>query len=130
MCFDIRHRVFVEEQKVPVELEVDEHDSTGAHHFLGRVDGEPVATSRVCVLGNTAKIQRVAVLKNYRGVGLGRELMQFMMDFIQTRGLASIIALDAQVYAIDFYKDLGFVVEGDEFDDAGIPHIRMVMLQA
>ncbi|MEE9314889.1 MAG: GNAT family N-acetyltransferase [Rhizobiaceae bacterium] len=125
LCYRLRHIVFVEEQKVPVELEIDDHDENGAIHFLGRVEGEPVAASRLCLFGEVAKIQRVVVLKDYRSKNYGREIMQHMLDYIRKNKVAPTIALDAQTYALPFYEGLGFVVEGDEFDDAGIPHSYM-----
>lgn len=125
-CLELRHVVFVEEQGVPVELEIDEHDSSDAYHFLGLVEGRPAAAARICVFGDSAKIQRVVVLKEFRGLKLGRALMVHLMEFARSRHLAPTIALDAQTYAIRFYQSLGFEVQGEEFDDAGIPHIHMI----
>lgn len=125
-CYRLRHIVFVEEQGVPVELELDEHDDSNAIHFLGRFDGEPVAASRIVVFGDSAKIQRVVVLDSCRGRNFGKVLMQFMMEHIRSHGLAAEISLDAQTYATAFYQALGFETRGEEFDDAGIPHIHMV----
>lgn len=129
VCYRLRHVVFVEEQGVPVELEIDEHDEAGAYHFLGKVDGEPAAAARICVFsdkdGAYAKIQRVIVMPQFRGQKLGRDLMVHLMDFARTNNLAPRIALDAQTYATAFYESLGFIASGDVFDDAGIPHIHM-----
>jgi len=125
-CFRLRHLVFVEEQGVPVELELDEFDDTRAIHFLGKVDGEAVAASRVVVFGDSAKIQRVVVHHSCRGRKFGKLLMLKMMDYVRTQNLAAEISLDAQTYAIAFYQALGFEPRGEEFDDAGIPHIHMV----
>ena len=125
ICYHLRHVVFVEEQGVPVELEIDEHDAEDAYHFLGLIDGEPAATARICVFGDKAKIQRVVVMKAFRGRNLGRQLMQHLMDFARANKLAPQIALDAQTYAVAFYESLGFETTGEEFDDAGIAHIHM-----
>jgi predicted GNAT family N-acyltransferase len=125
ICYHLRHLVFVEEQGVPVELEIDEHDAAAAYHFLGLIDGEPAATARICVFGDKAKIQRVVVLKQFRGRSLGRQLMQHLMEFARSKKLAPKIVLDAQTYAVAFYESLGFETTGEEFDDAGIAHIHM-----
>jgi len=128
-CYRLRHVVFVEEQGVPVEMEIDEHDDAGAYHFLGLVDNEPAAAARIMVFGSgensVAKIQRVVVMKSFRGQKLGRDLMVHLLEFARTNNLAPHIALDAQTYATAFYESLGFTATGDEFDDAGIPHIHM-----
>ena len=122
-CFGIRTTVFVEEQEVPLELEMDEYDAI-ATHFLLR-DGEtPLATARLVDKHGLAKIGRVAVLKEARGRGLGLLLMQAVIDEAKRRGFTESV-LDAQTYAIPFYARLGYVAEGEEFDDAGIPHFLM-----
>ena len=122
-CFRIRTTVFVEEQQVPLELEMDEYD-TVATHFLLR-DGEtPLGTARLVDKHGLAKIGRVAVLKEARGRGLGLHLMQAVIDEAKRRGFTESV-LDAQTYAIPFYVRLGYIAEGEEFDDAGIPHFLM-----
>ena len=122
-CFRIRTTVFVEEQEVPLELEMDEYDAV-ATHFLLR-DGEtPLATARLVDKYGLAKIGRVAVLKEARGRGLGLLLMQAVIEEAKHRGFTESV-LDAQTYAVPFYARLGYVAEGEEFDDAGIPHFLM-----
>ena len=122
-CFHIRKAVFVEEQAVPLELELDEYDDI-ATHFLLR-DGEtPLATARLLDKHGLAKIGRVAVRKEARGWGLGLKLMQAVLDEARRRGFQESV-LDSQTYAIPFYARLGFVAEGEEFDDAGIAHFLM-----
>lgn len=124
-CLAIRERVFVQEQNVPLALEMDEWDA-GATHFLLRDDatGEALATARMFDKHGAAKIGRVAVLPHARGRGLGLEIMQAVLAEARCRGFAEAI-LDAQTYALPFYVRLGFAAEGDEFDDAGIPHYTM-----
>ena len=119
--------MFVEEQKVPVELEIDEHDEADALHFLGSASEHAVVTARLCIFGEKAKIQRVAVDSSFRGSGYGKDIMQYMIDYVRAQQLAPMIALDAQAYATSFYEALGFKSEGEVFDDAGISHIHMVM---
>lgn len=121
----IRHRVFVEEQNVPPSLEVDEWDEK-ATHFLAYADGQPAGTGRVrWVRPGILKVERVAVLKERRGSGIGQALMTAMEDYARQRKAARII-LHAQVQAQPFYRKLGYVPEGDIFLDADIEHIQMV----
>ncbi len=123
ICFAIRKAVFVDEQAVPLELELDEYDDT-ATHFLLR-DGEtPLATARLLNKHGLAKIGRVAVLHQARRRGLGLILMQAVLDEARRQEFSEAV-LDSQTYAIPFYERLGFVAEGEEFDDAGIPHFLM-----
>jgi ElaA protein len=122
----IRFAVFVDEQRVPPELEPDEFDAA-ALHLLAVVPetGEVVGTARVVDKGDgVAKIGRVAVLAPYRGTGAGRALMAFALERVRDASL-TLAVLDAQVAVIPFYERLGFVAEGPIFDDAGIPHRRM-----
>ncbi|HEY3411788.1 MAG TPA: phosphoribosylglycinamide formyltransferase [Armatimonadota bacterium] len=122
-AFAIRKEVFCVEQHVPEDLELDEYDAA-AWHFLAFMDGVPVATARLLNKGGAAKIGRVAVLKAYRGRGLGVKVMEWAMHMAKDLKLQPMI-LDAQVPVIPFYERLGFVAEGPVFDDAGIPHRRM-----
>ncbi|MES2464708.1 MAG: GNAT family N-acetyltransferase [Armatimonadota bacterium] len=125
-AMQIRFEVFVDEQKVPPELEPDEYDAE-ALHLLTTVSetGEAVATARIVDKGNgLAKIGRVAVREAWRGQQLGASLMRFALETSKVHGF-TIAALDAQTYVIPFYERLGFVAEGPVFDDAGIPHRHM-----
>ena len=122
-CCAIRKAVFVDEQAVPLELEMDEYDGA-ATHFLLREGDTPLATARLLNKHGRAKIGRVAVLREARGRGLGLALMRAVLDEAQQQGFTEAV-LDSQTYAIPFYERLGFVAEGDEFDDAGIPHFLM-----
>lgn len=123
-CFAIRRRVFIEEQQIPEAEEWDEADAT-ATHVLARDGDRPAATARMTVSGVSAKIGRVAVLPAYRGTGLGRRIMEYMMTLAREARCTGVV-LEAQVYAIPFYERLGFVAEGPEFDDgSGILHRRM-----
>jgi len=122
-CYAIRKTVFVEEQAVPLELELDEYDDV-ATHFLLRDGDAPLATARLLDKHGLAKIGRVAVLKEARGRGLGLVLMRAVLEEARRQGFTEAV-LDSQTYAIPFYERLGFVAEGKEFDDAGIPHSLM-----
>ena len=122
-CYEIRKIVFVEEQAVPLELEMDEYDDA-ATHFLLRDGDIPLATARLLDKHGLAKIGRVAVLQEVRGCGLGLLLMRAVLDEARGQGFSEAV-LDSQTYAIPFYERMGFVAEGEEFDDAGIPHYLM-----
>lgn len=122
-CYDLRHKVFVEEQGYSAEGEIDALDPV-CHHLLG-VDGDtPVATARVYLEGDTAKIGRVCVSESQRGTGLGAELIKAAVALAQELG-ATRAALGAQVYAIGFYGKLGFEPYGDVYADEGEPHQMM-----
>jgi predicted GNAT family N-acyltransferase len=118
----IREAVFVQEQGVPAELEHDEHDSA-ALHLLAQVDaGKPVATARMLP---GAHIGRMAVLGPWRRQGIGSALLRELVRLAAAAGYREVY-LHAQCHAEDFYQRLGFVAQGPVFEDAGIPHRRMV----
>jgi predicted GNAT family N-acyltransferase len=118
----IRRRVFIEEQQVPEELEWDGLDDT-ATHLLARVEGQPVATARLLDNGH---VGRMAVLPPWRGRGIGAALLERLIALGRERGLQRMF-LNAQITAMPFYARAGFIVEGEAFMDAGIPHKRMVL---
>ncbi len=122
----VRDVVFIQEQNVPVELEHDEYDADALHILaIDTQTKEPVGTARILDKGNgVAKVGRVAVLKEYRGRGIGEAIMQAVFKTTRELEFTSLI-LDAQVSVIPFYENLGFVAEGGVFDDAGIPHRHM-----
>ena len=116
----IRFTVFVEEQGVPREIELDEMDERCAHALcLG--DAKPVGTARLLPDGH---IGRMAVLKEWRGRGIGGRLLNALMDEARRRGHRE-VALSAQVHAVAFYRAHGFVEEGAEYLEAGIRHQAM-----
>ncbi|CTQ32646.1 GNAT family N-acetyltransferase [Jannaschia rubra] len=121
--FAIRTEVFVGEQGVTPAEEIDGMDDA-CLHWLATDEEGPVATLRVRVMGDTAKIQRVAVLPRARGTGVGAALMRHVMDELRASGLRR-ATLGAQTHAMGFYARLGFVARGPTYDDAGIPHRDM-----
>lgn len=123
-CHQLRHEVFVLEQNVPPEEEVDDLDDE-ALHFIALRDDVPVGTARVLLKGDMASIGRVCVLKSERGLGTGAMLMRQILADLRGQTGVKTASLGAQTYAIGFYEGLGFVAEGPEFDDAGIPHRMM-----
>jgi predicted GNAT family N-acyltransferase len=119
----VREAVFVNEQHVPVELEWDGLDPQCTHVIAYVDDDTPVATGR---LGADGHIGRLAVLKPWRGRGIGSQVLRALIAIARSNGLDA-CALNAQTHAIAFYERHGFVAEGDEFDDAGIAHRHMVL---
>ena len=117
----IRESVFIAEQGVPPELEWDGEDAE-AVHFLAFAGELAVATARLLSDGH---IGRVAVLKDWRNQKIGHALMSTTLAEAERRGLRRQL-LSAQVHATRFYERLGFAVVGDEYLDAGIPHVEMV----
>ncbi|MCU0902888.1 MAG: GNAT family N-acetyltransferase [Tabrizicola sp.] len=123
-CQALRRVVFIEEQGVPEADEVDGLDGRAIH--LLAWDGEcPVGTARLLVKGEVGKIGRVCVLPEARGLGLGAALIREALVVLQGQPGVIEAYLGSQSQATGFYEKLGFVVEGDEFLDAGIPHRHM-----
>lgn len=125
-AFGIRMRVFVSEQGVPAEIELDEEDHH-AIHFLATTSGRSVGTARLVMQGKEAKIGRMAILKKYRRRGIGAALLKRVIAAAKRRG-ARIIFLHAQVPVIGFYEKMGFRCVGPVFDEAGIAHRKMVLM--
>lgn len=124
-AFDLRLEVFVVEQGVPLALEIDEYDAS-ATHIVVLQDDHVVATMRLLPYADTLKIGRVAVRQALRRQGIGTRMMRRGLAYAIESGFA-VVMLDAQVDSMPFYQSLGFVAEGEVFDDAGIPHRRMVL---
>lgn len=123
----VRRVVFVHEQQVPEELEIDEHDQPGADalHFVAYQNGQPVAAGRLRTYEpGTGKVERVAVVAQERSNGLGRLMMEAIEQAGRTKGYQSLY-LHAQLHARAFYEKLGYEPVGDVFEEAGIPHIAM-----
>ena len=127
MAAALRHEVFVDEQDVPVELELDEFDTQALHAVVINKLGQGVATGRLLqVQTHVSKIGRMAVSKPLRGGNLGRKLVEAFIEVARQRGDHEVI-LHAQCSAEGFYRKLGFKAHGDVFDDAGIDHIEMTL---
>jgi predicted GNAT family N-acyltransferase len=122
----VRRRVFIEEENVPEDEEIDNNDTpdaTGCRHVLVRLDGFPVATGRLLLYEPDGRVHigRVAVLAEHRRRGIGRAVMRALHDLARFRNAKS-VTLAAQLHAIGFYERLGYVARGDVFLDAGIEH--------
>ena len=118
-------RVFVREQGVPAEIELDRDDAR-ATHLLAMISGKAVGTARIVIRRRGAKIGRMAVLKTYRSKGAGKKLLQRAIATARRLG-ATKIYLHAQVAVIGFYESMGFRCVGAVFDEAGIPHRKMIL---
>ncbi len=119
----IRETVFVHEQQVPVELEWDEFDASCLHILARDLVDNPIGAARLLPDGH---IGRMAVLKEWRERGVGSALLQQLLEEARKQHLGVVI-VNAQTYAAGFYTRYGFRTAGEEFIDAGIPHVRMVL---
>ncbi|HUO55005.1 MAG TPA: GNAT family N-acetyltransferase [Rhodoblastus sp.] len=125
-CIQIRTLVFVVGQNVPRDRDIDRFEPD-ALNYLALSNGAPVGTARWRrETGAAAKIERLAVLEQARGAGIGAGLMRFILaELAATPGLDQAV-ISAQDHAIPFYQGLGFDVVGEGYEDSGIPHHKMV----
>ncbi|MET9799836.1 GNAT family N-acetyltransferase [Streptomyces sp. NPDC006368] len=133
--FAVRGEVFVAEQGVPEEIEYDAYDATAVHVLaVRRADGAALGTGRLLYGADAARktggaegvgsLGRLAVVKAARGLGVGVALVRAIEEAARARGLVA-VDLHAQTRALGFYERLGYEAYGDEFQDAGIPHLAM-----
>lgn len=120
----IRAEVFVEEQGVPMEAEIDEFEQSSSH-VLVFSDGEPAGTGRVRELGGLAKLERICVKQKFRKHGIGAAIMEGLESIARERGLTG-AKLHAQTQAAPFYEKVGYTVDSDIFEEEHIPHVRMI----
>jgi predicted GNAT family N-acyltransferase len=118
----VRQKVFIIEQNCPPELEVEFDDRST--HFLATVDGQPAGACRWRKTDYGIKLERFAVLKSFRGFGVGQALVQAVLDDLA--GEANYIYLHSQTQAVSLYKKFGFEETGPEFEEAGMMHYKMV----
>ena len=123
-ALELRRRVFCEEQGVPEELERDADDATAIHLVAVEPSGSVVATCRLLRHGSAVVLQRMAVERDARGVGLGARLLDAAHAEAAAAG-AREVELHAQVAVRDFYARAGYAAEGAEFEEAGIAHVVM-----
>ena len=117
----VRRSVFIEQQNVPEEIEIDGRDPDCYHVLACDRSGRAVGTAR---LDEKGKIGRMAVLPEYRGMGIGAGMLEAIMDCGRAEGITD-FRLSAQIAAIGFYRKMGFETYGEEFWEAGIRHINM-----
>ena len=138
LLIEIRSQVFIMEQKVPPELELDELDISATHFLAYTSTNKAIGTARLLISSNSsiqnssiqnssAQIGRMAVLKEYRKQGCGLALLQACLQWARKQQFREVI-LHAQNHAIPFYQKSGFNIRGSEFMDAGIPHHEMVLM--
>ena len=126
-AFLVRQEVFIHEQGVPAELELDEYDPS-AIHALAYLNGRCIGTGRLVNLGDgQAQIGRMAVLAQFRGTGTGKQILEKLLQLANSQGV-KLLVLHSQVAAIPFYEKLGFEAQGPIYDEAGIPHRNMILL--
>ncbi|MDX8045813.1 GNAT family N-acetyltransferase [Gracilibacillus sp. S3-1-1] len=125
-AYKVRFDVFVEEQGVPKELEIDELENE-AVHFIGYENGQPVAASRMRFVDGYAKMERICIAKSERKKGYGRDILLFMEEAAKEKGMQK-AKLNAQTHAEAFYQSLGYQTVSGEFMDAGIPHVTMTKI--
>ena len=128
-AFNIRRKVFVQEQNVPEEEEYDDFEDE-AQHFLAFFDQLPVATARWRKTKDGVKLERFAVLKPYRGRGVGSAIIQTVLeDVLANSAKESEIYLHAQLDAIPFYTGFNFKIVGERFSECNILHYKMVWVK-
>lgn len=121
----IRKKVFVEEQKIPLELEIDETESE-ATYFLTYVGSVPAATGRLRPYGKFIKFERIATLIEWRGKGVASNLMNTMLEHALKNFPGKSPFMHSQESAVGFYEKLGWRRYGDKFVEADIPHQAMI----
>ncbi|MBT9286650.1 MULTISPECIES: GNAT family N-acetyltransferase [Bacillus] len=124
-AFFIRKEVFVKEQHVPEEEEIDQFEDT-SEHIVIYDGGQPVGAGRWRLKDGHGKLERICVMKSHRSLGVGAVIMQALEKAAAAKGADSFI-LHAQTQAVPFYEKQGYrVTSGEEFLDAGIPHLEMI----
>ncbi|MEW6514646.1 MAG: GNAT family N-acetyltransferase [Pseudomonadota bacterium] len=118
----VRERVFIKEQGVPAEIERDANDATSRHVVAFDANNEAIGTGRLLPDGH---VGRLAVLKKWRGRGVGAVLFERLLQLAREAGMQR-LELHAQTPAAGFYTRYGFSTQGEEFYEAGLPHITMV----
>ncbi|OGS40907.1 MAG: hypothetical protein A3K77_03325 [Euryarchaeota archaeon RBG_13_31_8] len=120
----IREKVFIKEQNVPKEIEIDELDKE-SKHFIVYIKNIPIGCARIRKINDYAKLERIAILKEYRCRGFGKELTNFLINYCKRKGFNE-IHIHSQIYVSSFYEKLGFKSIGKNFLEANIEHIEMI----
>jgi len=124
-AFRIREQVFVKEQQVPRDAEHDAFEAV-ANHYLATIDGVPCGAARWRITDDGVKLERFAVLANYRNKQVGAEVLKAVLKDVKIEQAGQKIYLNAQLPAVNFYKRNGFITEGDMFTECDIKHFKMV----
>lgn len=120
----VRFAVFVDEQRIDPDIEMDDRDAQCEHVLAWDERGEAVGTGRID-FGAGGKVGRVAVLARARRTGVGTVLMETLHELARSRGGIAAVWCNAQLSAVPFYLGLGYRIVGDRFEEAGIDHVRM-----
>lgn len=120
----IRKQVFIDEQKVPENIEIDEYEEESTH-FIAFLKNIPIGCARIRFI-DRAKLERIAIIKKHRRNGYGKTLTKYLINFC-VRKKYNEIYLHSQSYILDFYKKLGFKPVGKKFFEADIEHVEMNM---
>lgn len=121
----VRKIVFVEEQNVPPDEEIDEFENVATHFVCYNDNHEPIGAGRFRQLDDIGKIERICVLPSYRKNGVGKLIMNAIINYAKEKGFNK-VKLNSQTHAIPFYEKLGFTIASDEYMEAGIPHRTMI----
>ncbi|AZU61290.1 GNAT family N-acetyltransferase [Neobacillus mesonae] len=123
-AYKVRKNVFVEEQHVPIEEEIDQFEQDAVHFVMYHED-MPIGAGRFRIIDGIGKVERICVLEESRKLGAGKAIMDSIETYALKNGIQK-LKLNAQTHAIPFYEKIGFQVVSDEFMDAGIPHKTMM----
>jgi len=122
--FHIRKEVFVKEQNVAYELEMDGFDDE-AIHFIVYLKNHPVGCARIRT-NKYFKLERIAIISKYRGLGIGSKLTKYLISYC-INSINKKILMHSQKHVSEFYKKFGFVIIGEPFFEAGIEHVKMIL---
>lgn len=123
-CRRIRRVVFIEGQGVDEHLEMDGRDDE-ATHVVARLGDAIVGCARLRMIAGRAKLERIAVLPDHRGRGIGRAILSFLVEEARRRGAREVF-MHGQTHALTFYERCGFIRRGEPFLEAGIEHVELV----
>ena len=121
----IREIIFIKEQKVSKEIEVDGLDKI-SKHIIVFYKAKPIGCARIRFVGKKAKLERIALLKGYRSKGIGKILMYYLINYCKNKNFKNIF-MNSQYYLKDYYSKFGFKSRGKPFTEAGIKHIEMYL---
>lgn len=124
-AYYVRKEVFVKEQEVPLEIEIDELEDEAIHFVIYNDDNKPQAAARLRIIeGHKAKLERICVLKEARSFGLGHRLLEALESEAMANGAKEAV-MHAQVQALPFYEKKGYKAVSEPFEEAGITHVKM-----
>jgi len=122
----LRKSVFIREQLVPEEVEWDDWDNK-ANHIVLTFHNSPIGCSRLIFIDKILYLERMAIIKSKRNQGFGSKLVYEIIRIAKNKKIKE-IRISAQIQAMSFYQKIGFIAQGEIFNDAGIKHIKMMLL--